>query len=100
MWGGDNINAHTEEIYMAECGSIGGEVTTALNLETEKMAKEMSQYHPYAFQASGPRNVSTPSWRDLINSSWLVYSPLSNFRLISWIKPSPFSVIFLVIMLV
>ncbi|XP_031106416.1 GDSL esterase/lipase At4g10955-like [Ipomoea triloba] len=70
MWGGDNINAHTEEIYMPECGSIGGEVTAALNLETEKMAKEMSQYHPYAFQASGPRNVSTPSWRDLINSSW------------------------------
>lgn len=28
--------------------------------------------HPYAFHVSGPRNVSSPNWRDLINSSWLV----------------------------
>ncbi|XP_010275069.1 PREDICTED: GDSL esterase/lipase At4g10955-like [Nelumbo nucifera] len=26
--------------------------------------------HPYAFHVSGPRNVSSPNWRDLINSSW------------------------------
>ncbi|GMH11945.1 hypothetical protein Nepgr_013786 [Nepenthes gracilis] len=26
--------------------------------------------HPYAFKVSGPRNVSSPNWRDLINSSW------------------------------
>ncbi|KAA8526200.1 hypothetical protein F0562_008061 [Nyssa sinensis] len=26
--------------------------------------------HPYAFDVSGPRNVSSPNWRDLINSSW------------------------------
>lgn len=28
------------------------------------------QSHPYAFHVSGPRNVSSPNWRDLINSSW------------------------------
>ncbi|KAD6796173.1 hypothetical protein E3N88_07069 [Mikania micrantha] len=27
-------------------------------------------YHPYAFHVSGPRKVSAPNWRDLINSSW------------------------------
>ncbi|KAJ8638975.1 hypothetical protein MRB53_015669 [Persea americana] len=26
--------------------------------------------HPYDFHVSGPRNLSTPNWRDLINSSW------------------------------
>ncbi|XP_071700934.1 GDSL esterase/lipase At4g10955-like [Rutidosis leptorrhynchoides] len=27
-------------------------------------------HHPYAFHVSGPRKVSAPNWRDLINSSW------------------------------
>ncbi|KAJ8438231.1 hypothetical protein Cgig2_028134 [Carnegiea gigantea] len=26
--------------------------------------------HPYAFHVSGPRNLSSPNWRDLIDSSW------------------------------
>ncbi|XP_048138298.1 GDSL esterase/lipase At4g10955 [Rhodamnia argentea] len=26
--------------------------------------------HPYAFHVSGPRNVSSPNWRDLLSSSW------------------------------
>ncbi|CAO2812835.1 unnamed protein product [Amaranthus hypochondriacus] len=26
--------------------------------------------HPYAFHVSGPRNLSSPNWRDIINSSW------------------------------
>ncbi|CAN4087321.1 unnamed protein product [Withania somnifera] len=26
--------------------------------------------HPYAFHVSGPRNVASPNWRDLISSSW------------------------------
>lgn len=26
--------------------------------------------HPDAFHVSGPRNVASPNWRDLINSSW------------------------------
>lgn len=26
--------------------------------------------HPFAFHVSGPRNVSSPNWRDLISSSW------------------------------
>lgn len=29
-----------------------------------------AEAHPYAFHVSGPRNVSSPNWRDLINSSW------------------------------
>lgn len=34
-------------------------------------------HHPYAFHVSGPRKVSAPNWRDLINSSWLVYLYIS-----------------------
>ncbi|KAK1388745.1 Golgi transport complex family protein [Heracleum sosnowskyi] len=26
--------------------------------------------HPFAFHVSGPRKVSSPNWRDLLNSSW------------------------------
>ncbi|GAB2228735.1 hypothetical protein Drorol1_Dr00022860 [Drosera rotundifolia] len=29
-----------------------------------------AEAHPYAFSVSGPRNVSSPNWRDIINSSW------------------------------
>ncbi|AED96006.1 alpha/beta-Hydrolases superfamily protein [Arabidopsis thaliana] len=32
--------------------------------------KEDETHHPYAFHVSGPRNVASPNWRDLINSSW------------------------------
>lgn len=39
--------------------------------------KEEEMQHPYAFHVSGPRNVSSPNWKDLINSSWLV--PKSSF---------------------
>uniref|UniRef100_A0A5B7AHX7 GDSL esterase/lipase n=1 Tax=Davidia involucrata TaxID=16924 RepID=A0A5B7AHX7_DAVIN len=42
----------------------------------EEMTREVvegereKEAHPYAFHVSGPRNVSSPNWRDLINSSW------------------------------
>ncbi|CAA7052730.1 unnamed protein product [Microthlaspi erraticum] len=34
------------------------------------VVKEEDAHHPYAFHVSGPRNVASPNWRDLINSSW------------------------------
>ncbi|KAJ9147142.1 hypothetical protein P3X46_029334 [Hevea brasiliensis] len=34
----------------------------------DAMAEE--EAHPYAFHVSGPRNIASPNWRDLINSSW------------------------------
>ncbi|XP_023535014.1 GDSL esterase/lipase At4g10955 [Cucurbita pepo subsp. pepo] len=40
------------------------ESTPAAAAATEEEA------HPYAFHVSGPRNVISPNWRDLINSSW------------------------------
>ncbi|KAL3502933.1 hypothetical protein ACH5RR_037382 [Cinchona calisaya] len=36
----------------------------------ENKEEEGGLHHPYAFHVSGPRNVSTPNWRDLIISSW------------------------------
>lgn len=29
-------------------------------------------HHPYAFHVSGPRNVSSPNWREIIKSSWYI----------------------------
>ena len=39
---------------------------------TEEIAKmlEANEAHPYAFHNSGPRNLSSPNWRDIISSSW------------------------------
>lgn len=38
--------------------------------ETEGDETNDQVHHPYAFHVSGPRKVSAPNWRDLINSSW------------------------------
>lgn len=40
--------------------------------EITKEVQEEGEAHPYAFHVSGPRNVPSPNWRDLINSSWSV----------------------------
>lgn len=48
--------------------------------EVEGGGRGEDQAHPYAFHVSGPRNVSSPNWRDLINSSWSV--PTSFFFVI------------------
>ncbi|KAG5622132.1 hypothetical protein H5410_007350 [Solanum commersonii] len=39
------------------------------------------QYHPKAFHVFGPRHISSPGWRELISSSWLVsvYHFMSSF---------------------
>lgn len=36
----------------------------------EVVKEERENSHPFAFHVSGPRNVSSPNWKDLINSSW------------------------------
>ena len=43
-------------------------------MDGEKAREKGEDDHPYAFHVSGPRNVSSPNWRDLINSSWSVLS--------------------------
>jgi hypothetical protein len=40
--------------------------------EGQKVVVQEEEAHPYAFHVSGPRNVASPNWRDLINSSWSV----------------------------
>lgn len=44
---------------------VTGEVVSVLQGE-----ENGNNHHPYAFHVSGPRNVSSPNWRDLISSSW------------------------------
>lgn len=41
---------------------------------TEVEVDSQNQQHPYAFHVSGPRNVPSINWRDLINSTWLVFN--------------------------
>lgn len=38
--------------------------------ETGGELGKMADHHPYAFHVSGPRNLSSPNWRELLNSSW------------------------------
>ncbi|XP_062105734.1 GDSL esterase/lipase At4g10955 [Humulus lupulus] len=38
--------------------------------EITNEAVQEKEAHPYAFHVSGPRNVSSLNWRELINSSW------------------------------
>ncbi|KAF8413589.1 hypothetical protein HHK36_001580 [Tetracentron sinense] len=42
----------------------------ARNHVEEEISVEEDELHPYAFHVSGPRNISSPNWRDLISSSW------------------------------
>ncbi|XP_057954593.1 GDSL esterase/lipase At4g10955 [Malania oleifera] len=35
-----------------------------------KDTEKGKEAHPYAFHVSGPRNLSSPGWRELISSSW------------------------------
>ncbi|TKY46781.1 GDSL esterase/lipase [Spatholobus suberectus] len=37
---------------------------------TREVVQEEEASHPYAFHVSGPRNLTTLNWRDLISSSW------------------------------
>uniref|UniRef100_A0A1J3EQE8 GDSL esterase/lipase n=1 Tax=Noccaea caerulescens TaxID=107243 RepID=A0A1J3EQE8_NOCCA len=68
-------------MLMSKCGPVMQEDTTesesvalmvAASPTTPKtvVVKEEDAHHPYAFHVSGPRNVASPNWRDLINSSW------------------------------
>lgn len=78
---------------MAKIGAA--EITLAPTKEiATALVKE--EAHPYAFHVSGPRNVASPNWRDLINSSWSVlimlccfvffFSPLAMFlKLGCWV---------------
>lgn len=46
------------------------EMRNEVGTEGEIVKESATESHPYAFHVSGPRNVSSPNWRDLINSSW------------------------------
>lgn len=52
---------------------VVAEETTIMGQKgTAREVKDKEEAHPYAFHVSGPRNVASPNWRDLINSSWSV----------------------------
>lgn len=71
-------------MLMANCGAVEEDMTetesevmlmaattTPATPKTKRVVvKEDDAHHPYAFHVSGPRNVASPNWRDLISSSW------------------------------
>lgn len=46
--------------------------TTVKMVEGSTNGGVVVEAHPYAFHVSGPRNLSSPNWRDIISSSWSV----------------------------
>ncbi|XP_020088129.1 GDSL esterase/lipase At4g10955-like [Ananas comosus] len=63
----------------AKGGGGGGDVGTAEgsggDVAMGKIAAEVGEImeggaHPYDFRVSGPRNLPSPNWRDLISSNW------------------------------
>ncbi|KAF3629527.1 hypothetical protein CQW23_18200 [Capsicum baccatum] len=46
------------------------EMRNGVGNEGEIVKESVVEAHPYAFHVSGPRNVSSPNWKDLISSSW------------------------------
>lgn len=60
-----------EDITESEAVAImAAAVSTTPTTPKTVVVKEDETHHPYAFHVSGPRNVASPNWRDLINSSW------------------------------
>ncbi|KAF7815711.1 GDSL esterase/lipase [Senna tora] len=45
-------------------------VSEEVSNPNQAVVKPEDEAHPYAFHVSGPRNLTTLNWRDLINSSW------------------------------
>lgn len=57
-----------KELYVGGMWKKGAEKMK--NEVLNVVEKEEEMQHPYAFHVSGPRKVSSPNWKDLINSSW------------------------------
>ncbi|XP_010557146.1 PREDICTED: GDSL esterase/lipase At4g10955 [Tarenaya hassleriana] len=61
-----------EDITEAETVAVMAAAAEDMGAATPETVavREEETHHPYAFNVSGPRNVASPNWRDLINSSW------------------------------
>ncbi|KAM1429872.1 hypothetical protein ACFX2I_046012 [Malus domestica] len=72
------MQRNPEQREEEEAAERGGAVSGGGALMTEhgggeEISKEVvaaEAAHPYAFHVSGPRNLTSPNWRDLLNSSW------------------------------
>ncbi|CAN1123138.1 GDSL esterase/lipase At4g10955 [Linum perenne] len=54
----------------AEAGSPEEQQRAVLQVLEVASTPSPSSSHPFAFHVSGPRNVATPNWREIISSSW------------------------------
>lgn len=64
-------------------GGKGREEGKKSEAEVMAAAAAAEVAHPYDFHVSGPRNLSSPNWKDLIRSSWFVSSSLFTATLAS-----------------
>ncbi|XP_008782126.3 GDSL esterase/lipase At4g10955-like [Phoenix dactylifera] len=69
------------KIRAGEGGEEGGEAEGAVEMDKSAVEEKSGEGnkgveaaevegHPYDFHVSGPRNLASPNWRDLIRSSW------------------------------
>lgn len=65
------VNAGAAAAAAAEGGGKGGEEGKKSEAKVMAVAA-VEAAHPYDFHVSGPRNLSSPNWKDLIRSSWFV----------------------------
>ncbi|XP_010442570.1 PREDICTED: GDSL esterase/lipase At4g10955-like [Camelina sativa] len=65
-----NRVAMEEDVTESVTLMVDSVASSPMTPKTVVMKDDDDAHHPYAFHVSGPRNVASPNWRDLINSSW------------------------------
>lgn len=66
----NNINNKEFVNSAAEAAVVAAAATDSSSSSTCVVSNDNENHHPYAFHVSGPRNVSSPNWREIIKSSW------------------------------
>ena len=51
--------------------------SSAEEREDEAEERKTGEEHPYDFRVCGPRNLSSPTWKDIFSSSWYLSLSLS-----------------------
>lgn len=71
--GAEEMKVEVLQVVEEERGRNQDSATTqCVGTELLETQITQTQQHPYAFHVSGPRNVPSINWRDLINSTWSV----------------------------
>lgn len=77
----NNNNNNNKEFVnsAAEAAVVAAAAADSSSSTTCGVLNDNDNHHPYAFHVSGPRNVSSPNWREIIKSSWYIFYLLPHF---------------------